>query len=160
MAEIEVNRAGSLVDILTGRVYPLAHGDNVIGRENSKQNEKDGKIPLKIPPTEVNISRVQSLINVANNTDGTLITISTSRNAKNPTRILEKERFGTSRKRIALKPGEQLKLSNGDIIELDSVTSENSYAWRLDIVGPVSSAPLSFDTRESHVSSCLYSRSS
>lgn len=126
-------------------------GDNIIGRENTTQNDKDGKIPLRIPQTEVNISRVQASINVANNSDGTLISISTSRNAKNPTRILNKDRFGTSRKRIALKAGERLKLSNGDIIELDSIRSENSYAWRLEIVGPVSATPLSFEATEAHV---------
>lgn len=126
-------------------------GDNIIGRENTTQNDKDGKIPLRIPQTEVNISRVQASINVANNSDGTLISISTSRNAKNPTKILGNDRFGTNRKKIALKAGEQLKLSNGDIIELDSVQSDNSYAWRLDIVGPVSAFPLSFDASEAHV---------
>mmetsp|Transcript_25699 Transcript_25699/g.52703 ORF Transcript_25699/g.52703 Transcript_25699/m.52703 type:complete len:213 (+) Transcript_25699:27-665(+) len=143
MASLLSTRQALLVNALTGAVYPLAHGENIVGRSSSRQQADDEKkLPLEISSLDGNISRHQATVAVANHSDGIHVTLQTHRTAKNPTKLCRGERFGSGKNsRVTLKSGEIMKLSQGDLIELDSLREQgSSYAWRLDIQGAVSSS--------------------
>jgi len=140
-ATAPTGRRATLVNLLTLDEFPLAHGDNVFGRD-SKQPVDDGatRLPLLISSSEANISRHQATLTVANHTDGIRIVLQTHRAAKNATRLRRSERFGTKRSHLLLKPGESVPVKHGDILEMDSVTKTSarkgsSYAFRLDVHG-------------------------
>jgi hypothetical protein len=83
MAALTTTRQALLVNVMTGVEFPLAHGENIIGRSSSRQQpEDDKKLPLNISPLDGNISRHQGTIAVANHSDGLNITLQTHRSAK------------------------------------------------------------------------------
>ena len=83
MASLLSTRQALLVNALTGAVYPLAHGENIVGRSSSRQQADDEKkLPLEISSLDGNISRHQATVAVANHSDGIHVTLQTHRTAK------------------------------------------------------------------------------
>ncbi len=59
-------RKAALIDVFTGEAFPLAHGDNIIGRESSKHSFAT-KLPLRIGEVEGMISRTQATVTLYRN---------------------------------------------------------------------------------------------